>query len=382
MKRLAVVTVALSALAAPALAHAAPPIARPNPAVYPITLDYTNPLPGPDGKPATLAPLGKAVIKASTDDASYLTFSLADDLGGFTPAPVGKLATSSGGRNVLLPGRHKTQIPLFSKSAGGKISSFTFTGTIPNPPTPPDNGKQPVPGIGPPPPVPAPTSGNTVPPANQGFGGRPGGNSNGSGGKTTPPGGGGTTTSSKPPPTTTTPGSTTTTTTTGTTTGGTTTGGGTTTTTGGGGGGGGGGACSGGSCAAGSCGVAGLQIDSSPVGCVLAISNAVPGDTASEVMTITNTSDTPYTVSLKAEGTHNSHLWQDLEMAVWDTTGAPPVTFPTLLSWTTGFHALALPTLNPGDVAHVEIDLFLPTTAGNADQGKTAVIAFHWRAQG
>jgi len=59
----------LGALAVPALAHAGtPPIARPNPVTYPIRLDYASPLPGPDGEPATLAPLGQSVIVAATND--------------------------------------------------------------------------------------------------------------------------------------------------------------------------------------------------------------------------------------------------------------------------------------------------------------------------
>jgi hypothetical protein len=376
MKRFAALAVALGALAAPALAHAAkPPIARPNPVVYPVRLDYADPLLGPDGKPATLAPLSQSVIMAATRDQAYLAFERQDDLGGFTPAPIGKLALSSGGRDVLSPGTHKPQIPLFQQAAGGKVSSFTFTGSPPSGPTPPpDNGKGP--GVTPPPP---PTPGNTVPPANQGFGGKPNG-AGGRGGVPPPPttttrGAGGTTTTTKPPPPPppTTTGSTTAPTTTAPTT--TTP----TTTTGGGGGGGG---CSGASCASGSCGVPGVQIDSTPPGCVIAISNAAPGDSASEVMTITNTSDTPYTLSLKATGLNNNHLWQDLQMAVWDTSGAPPPVFPTLVSWMSGFHSGFVPTLNPGDVRQIEIDLFLPTTAGNADQGKTAVIAFVWHAQG
>lgn len=382
MKRLAALAASLGALAVPALAHAAtPPIARPNPVVYPVRLDYAAPLPGPDGKPTTLAPLSQEVILAATRDQAYLAFERQDDLGGFTPAPIGKLALSSGGRDVLSPGRHKPQIPLFQQAAGGKVSSFTFTGGPPSGPTPPpDNGN----GAPPPPP---PTPGNTVPPANQGFGGRPGANAAGSGSTATRPTGGSggttttaTTTTTKPPPPTTT--STVPTTTAATTTSTTTTTTTTTTTGGGGGGSGGGGGCSGGSCASGSCGAPGIQIDSAPPGCVIAISNAAPGDSASEVMTITNTSDTPYTLSLKATGANDNHLWQDLQMAVWDTSGAPPPVFPTLVSWMSGFHSGFVPTLNPGDVRHVEIELFLPTTAGNADQGKSAVIAFVWHAQG
>jgi hypothetical protein len=367
MKRLALAAAVLGALAAPALAHAAaPPIARPNPVTYPIRLDYDNPLPG------SLAPLAKGVIMAATRDQTYLAYEKQDDLGGFVPAEVGRLNLTGGGHDVLSPGTHKAQIPLFQQSAGGKISSFTFTGTPSGRTPPPDNGN----GFPPPPP---PTPGNTVPPANQGFGGKPGGASQQHGqGTTTTTGGttttpGGTTTTTRPPPPATT---TTTTTATGTTTTGTTT------TTGGGGGGGGGGGCSGGSCAPGSCGVPGLQIDSAPPGCVMVLTNAAPGDSISEVMTITNTSDTPYTVSLKAEGANNNHLWQDLQMAVWNTTGSPPPVFPSLVSWMSGFHSGFIPILNPGDVVSVQIELYLPTTAGNADQGKTAVIALHWHAQG
>lgn len=390
MRRLVVLVSALGALAVPALAHAAPPpIQRPNPAVYPVTLDYTNPLPGSGGAPATLALLERGVIVAATTDTAYLAFEKQGDLGGFVPASIGELALSGGGRNVLLPGTHKTQIPLFSQAAGGKISSFTFTGTNPlGGNQPPDNGGQTIPGIGVPTPPPPPTGSNTVPPANQGFGGRPGGNSSGGGTTTTPPtttttgGGGGTTTRPKPPPTTTTTGTTTTTATTATTSTGTTTTTATTTTTGGGGGGGGGGsssACTGGSCAAGSCGVAGIQVDSTAAGCTISIANAAPGDSISEIWTITNTTGAAYTLSIKAAATNN-HLTQDLQLGVWDITGSAPVNLPPLTSWLSGYSSLT--TLTAGQTVQYETELFLPTTAGNADQNKTVSITFHWHAQG
>ena len=209
-------------------AHAAPPIARPDPVTYPIKLDYEDPLPG------SLAPLGQGVIMASTRDEAYLAFERRDDLGGFVPAPIGRLTLTTGGHDVLTsPGTHKPQIPLFQQAAGGKINSFTFTGNPTGPTPPPDNGNGK--GVTPPPP---PTPGNNVPPANQGFGGLPAGNQGrGNGGSTTTTtrrNGGGTTTTTtrrrRPPPTTTTTPATTATTTTSTTT---------PTTTGGGGGGGG-----------------------------------------------------------------------------------------------------------------------------------------------
>ena len=379
MRRLAVLAAVAAALVAPTLAHAAPPIQRPNPATYPVTLDYTNPLPGPGGAPATLSALDQGVITAATADHAFLAYHELDDLGGFMPAPVGSFAISGNGQDLLSSGITKSQIPLLARVAGGEISSYAFAlagGSGGNPPA--DNGKQPIPGLGPPPPTPAPTNSNTVPPANQGFGGKPGGG-NGNGG--------GTGTQPTPPPTTSTTQTTTTTTTaataTTTTTSTTTTGGGgsgNSTGSGGGSSGGGSGGCSGGSCAAGSCGVPGIEVDSTASGCTIAIPEAVPGDSISETWTITNTTGAPYTLSLEADATPSNQLLTDLEMGVWDATGPAPVTLPPLTSWVAGYSTLT--TLNPGQSVKYEIELYLPTTAGNGDQGKTVSITFHWHAQG
>lgn len=373
MKRLAVLAAVASALAAPALAHATapPPIARPNPVTYPIRLDYVDPLLGADGTTASLAPLEQGIDMAATRDSAFLRYQRIDDLGGFMPATVGSLALTSGGHDVLSPGRHASQIPLFSVAAGGAIDSFTFTGSPPSGPTPPpDNGNNP--GISPPPP---PSPENIPPPANQGFGGPPGGGHSGGGGGTTTTTttggghrGGGTTTTTTQPPTTTTVVTTTVATTT------------TTNTPGGSGGGGGGGSgCSGGTCAAGACGVAGLSIDSSIPGCTLTISSATPGDSATETFTIQNTSGSAYTLSFMAGGANNNHLWQDLQMDLYDPSGgAPTPPLPMLTSWLGSFHVLT--PLNPGQTVQYVVELYLPTTAGNADMGKTAVVDFTWSA--
>jgi len=113
-----------------------------------------------------------------------------------------------------------------------------------------------------------------------------------------------------------------------------------------------------------------------PAGCVISITNAAPGDSVSEVMTITNTSDSPYTLSFRAVGPNNNHLWQDLEMDVFDPFLGP--TLSPLQLWLGTFHALT--PLAPGATVQYEIELYLPTTAGNSDQGKSAVISFQWRA--
>jgi hypothetical protein len=211
-----------------------------------------------------------------------------------------------------------------------------------------------VPGLGVPTPTPAP--GPQPPPANQGFGGRPGGGGNGGTPTPKPP----------PPPTTTTtpttPGATTPTTTTATTASAP-------------GGGGGGGPGVGGP----ECGVPGISIHSSASGCHIDGTNLRPGDSATELVEITNTSSSTYTLSLRASGTQN-HLWQDLRMAVYQSGTPPPSPLPPLLFWTTQDNDLT--TLAPGQRVTYVVELYLPTTVGNVDQALAAVIDFEWRATG
>lgn len=104
-----------------------------------------------------------------------------------------------------------------------------------------------------------------------------------------------------------------------------------------------------------------------------------PGDATTERLTITNTSGSSYTLSLKATGTHNQ-LWSDLRMGVWEDGSPPPSPLPPLLDWTTQFNDLI--TLAAGQSVTYLIQLYLPTSAGNADQNLAAVIGFVWRATG
>jgi hypothetical protein len=98
-------------------------------------------------------------------------------------------------------------------------------------------------------------------------------------------------------------------------------------------------------------------------------------------MTITNTTGASYDLSIKATGPNNNHIWHDLQMDVYDASGpAPSPPLPLLSNWLNTFHVLT--TLTPGQTVQYVIELFLPTTAGNADMGKSAVIAFTWHAQG
>ena len=331
MRRLVTLVVVLGALAAPALAHAAPPIARPNPALVGIRLDYDAAL------PAMLDPIDPPVLGAAAYDKGFLRFRYVDDLGGFMPAPVGAGLVAGGGLN----------------------NHWDIGRAKPAPATALDNGKLPIPGIGVPVPPPPPTPSNTVPPANQGFGGRPSGSTTTT--TTTP-----TTTRRKPPPPTTTTSTTTASTT---TTSGTATGSVGTSPSGGGAG-----------PASGTCRIPGIEIESNPPGCVISIGNAVPGDSVSEVMTVTNTSGTTYTLALRAEDANHDHLWNDLQMGVYPQFSPPPSPLPPLSYWTAQFNDLTI--LAPGQTISYVIVLYLPTTAGNADQGLTAVIGFHWQATG
>jgi hypothetical protein len=96
-------------------------------------------------------------------------------------------------------------------------------------------------------------------------------------------------------------------------------------------------------------------------------------------MTITNTTGSPYQLSFEATGPNDNHLWQDLEMDVYDPSSPPTPPLPALSSWLGTYHVLT--SLNPGQSVQYVIELYLPTTAGNDDMGKSAVIDFHWHAQ-
>jgi hypothetical protein len=115
------------------------------------------------------------------------------------------------------------------------------------------------------------------------------------------------------------------------------------------------------------------------VTCTLSGTNLVPGSAISEVLTITNDSGAPFTLALRADGTENQ-LWNDLELGVWQAGTAAPEPLPDLLWWTNQSATLA--TLQDGQSISFEVELYLPTTAGNADQGLTASIALNWIAQG
>jgi hypothetical protein len=359
----AVALLVLGVFARPQVASAAAPaVAHPNPAFVSPLLDYVGPIPGADGRPATLAPLDPAVIAAAVADQEYLAFTTTGDLGGFSPAPTGLSALSSGGRNLVGGAAGGSEIPQLAQAAGGRVSSFAAVGAGTF--TPPDQGTRPVPRLGTPPRITPPRNDNHVPPPNQGFGGPP----------PAPP----TTTTTgptrtTPPPARTTPTTTTTTTVTTTTAPTTPTPAPpappppTTTTP------------ASPPFVGASCGTTGLTITSDHATCRIYAVDMAPGGSASEVLTLRNDTDAPFTLSLRAAGTVNA-LWNALELGVWEANTAAPGTLPALLWWTTQSNQLA--TLQPGESIRYQIELYLPPTAGNDLQGMAASIDLVWRAQG
>jgi hypothetical protein len=396
-RALAVVTAGvLTGLSLTATATAAP-ISRPNPVFVSVHLDYVSPLLTASGKVARLMPLSHAVIAQAVADQTSLATQLTAAEGGFSSAGSGFAATAIGhvGRTIVGQTTSQAQIPSIAKAAGGKVSTFAFAGTTPT--TPADQGSQPVTGIGVPPTVVPPSNTNTVPPPNQGFGGT----GTGGGQSTTPTSTADTTTTTTTTPettatattttlttpattttapttttpttttkpqTTTTKPTTTTTKTTTTTTPTTTAPPPTTTTT-----------PESPPPSGGACGVSGLEINSDHSTCQIQVSNMAPGGSAAEVLTVTNDSGQPFTLSLEAGGAQNQ-LWRDLQMGVWEQGTAAPSPLPSLLLWTTQFNTLA--TLAAGESVSYEIELYLPPTAGNDDQGLAASIDLIWRAQG
>jgi hypothetical protein len=398
MSRLGRIVAAAAAVAAfaPAAAHAAPRLYRPNPALVEQRVDYVDPVVAPSSPAGAPAPLRQAVIAQAVADRAFLAYRIRDDLGGFLPAPVGELALSSGGRAVVGAASGASQIPRYAQAVGGRIRSFAAVGI--GPATAPDNGRQPVTGQGVPPVVPPPTNTNTVPPPNQGFGGRPSQPGPGAATTTTTTtaGGGPTTTTPAPPATTTTsppttttpprttptttttptppPPTTTTTTTTPTTT---TPPPPTTTTTSAAPTSGGSGSSGGGN--GGGCGTAGLSISSDHASCRIVATNMAPGGSASELLTIRNETGAPFVLSLRAAGTPD-RFWNDLELGVWPDGTAAPDPFPPLVWWTA--QANRLTTLAAGASVRYRVELYLPPTAGNEDQLQTAVVDLVWSAQG
>jgi hypothetical protein len=102
-----------------------------------------------------------------------------------------------------------------------------------------------------------------------------------------------------------------------------------------------------------------------------------PGGATYEQLTITNTSGQDYTVSMKATGSQNP-LWNDLQLGIWEVGTPAPSPLPSLLLWTTQYNDIT--PLAAGQTIHLQIELYLPTSAGNGDQDRAAVIDFNWRA--
>lgn len=311
--------VALAAASTASGQKTQPVLRRPNPLFVSLGLDYVNPITLPNGSVVTsLTPLGRSAIKASVRDLEFLAYERRDDLGGFIAAPLGWLATGNcypPKAGVVCPGR-----PLkgrFGKNLVPFYKNQAGTKVVSYTYLHGIHNKQPCLACGITPPVAFPT-GPPVFPANGNFGGQ-----------VTPP---------KKPRKPTTP------------------------------------VIAGG---AGDCGTAGISIVSNLRHCRIYVVNQEPGDGTFEKMTITNTTNVKYVLSLKATGSQN-RLWDDLEMGIWEEGQPAPTPLPPLHLWTQQFNELI--TLDPGEVVHYRIELYLPLTAGNADQHLPAIINFVWHA--
>ena len=110
----------------------------------------------------------------------------------------------------------------------------------------------------------------------------------------------------------------------------------------------------------------------------MSLINAEPGSSESEILTIQNTSGAAFTLSLQAVGSSNP-LWDELELAVWQLGTAPPDPFPQLTWWAAQDNTLQ--TLQANQTVRYEVELYLPTSAGNEVQGPSAAVNLKWSAQ-
>jgi hypothetical protein len=300
-----------------------PVLRRPNPLFVSLGLDYVNPIPAPGGGYALLEPQAHPVIPSSVKDLRFLEYEKRDDLGGFIPAPKGWLAIGACRPKVNL-----THLPCPGVNITGKLGKSQIDFYSNNQVGNRINSFTWLHGLG--------GRGNhkcaacgtlifpgglptntPLPGPNQGFGG-----------KTPPP---------KPPPSQPVTVSNDT----------------------------------------GDCGTKGISIVSNLPKCRIYVVNQEPGDGTFEKMKITNTTSVPYILSLHATGTPN-RLWQDLEMGIWVQGDPAPQPLPPLHFWTAQYNEVQV--LQPHEVVHYLIELYLPLSAGNADQKLPAIIDFNWRA--
>jgi hypothetical protein len=315
------VVVALAATSAASGRRTQPVLRRPNPLFVSLGLDYVNPIPAPGGGYALLEPQTRPVINASVTDLKFLEYARHSDLGGFISAPLGWLAIGTCRPKVNLSDDPCPGVTITGKLGPTQIDLYSrnqVSGRI--------NSYTWLHGLGRSKRscaacgtlvFPGGLPNNTpLPPANQGFGGR-----------TKKP------RQPKPPVAV------------GTDTG--------------------------------DCGTRGISIVSNLPKCRIYVVNQEPGDGTFEKMKITNTTSVPYILSLHATGTPN-RLWQDLEMGIWVQGQPVPSPLPQLRFWTAQYNEIQV--LQPGQVVHYLIELYLPLSAGNADQKLPAVIDFNWRA--
>ncbi|MGH3009782.1 MAG: hypothetical protein ACRDLM_10320 [Gaiellaceae bacterium] len=315
------VVVALAVTSAASGRRTQPVLRRPNPLFVSLGLDYVNPIPAPGGGYALFDPQARPVVNASVRDLRFLEYENRGDLGGFIAAPKGWLAIGTCRPKVNLGDKPCPGVTL--TGVGGKSQiDFYSNNQVGNKINSYTwlhgfgGGKNKCAACGTLVP-PSPFPSNTpLPGPNQGFGGLP-----------------------KPPKKPTTP----------VTVGNNT----------------------------GDCGTKGISIVSNLPKCRIYVVNQEPGDGTFEKMKITNTTSVPYILSLHATGTPN-RLWQDLEMGIWVKGQPAPSPLPPLHFWTAQYNEIQV--LQPGEVANYLIELYLPLSAGNADQKLPAIIDFNWRA--
>lgn len=96
-------------------------------------------------------------------------------------------------------------------------------------------------------------------------------------------------------------------------------------------------------------------------------------------MRIENTSSSAYDLAVQVAGTPSA-FWNDLRLGIWPEGTAAPSPLPPLMWWTGQWNTLG--TLQPGQVVTYDVQLFLPTSAGNSAQQQSAVFDLVWHAQG